>query len=84
MIRLPGRTAVAEGVKASVYKLQGLSPLRFESRRGRPHVRKDVFLVVGPYWLAQCQYNVTEWLAMLICDIVGQCASTLKAAISAI
>ena len=33
---------------------------------------------IGPiahYWLPRCQYNVTEWCAMLVCDIVHQCAS---------
>ena len=27
---------------------------------------KGVFLAVGPYWLTRCQYNVTEWHAVLI------------------
>lgn len=45
---------------------------------GRPHVRKVIFLAAYPYWLARCQFNVTEWCAMLICDIAHQCASTLS------
>ena len=46
---------------------------------GRAHsCEKGFFLAFGPYWLARCQYNVTEWCNMLICDIVHQSASTLK------
>ena len=41
-----------------------------------------VFLAVGLYWLARCQYNVTELCVMINCDIVHQCASTLKVVIS--
>lgn len=51
------------------------------SNPGQATCEKMNFLV-GPYWLARCQYNVTEWCAILICDIVRQCASTLKGAIS--
>ena len=42
------------------------------SSPGRTTCGKGFFLAVGPYWLARCQYNVTEWHAVLICDIVCQ------------
>ena len=53
------------------------------SSPGRTTCGKGFFLAVGPYWLARCQYNVTEWHAVLICDIVCQWTSTIKVAISA-
>ena len=74
-----GREVKALVFKPKVSHLQELDP-----RVDHTHVRKGFFLAVGPYLLlALCQYNVTEWCVMLICDIVHQCASTLKVAISA-
>ena len=57
-------------VKALAYKSKVSHRCGFDSRSDQPHVAKGFFLAVGPYWLARCQYNVTEWHAVLICDIV--------------
>ena len=59
-------------VKPFAYKFKVSHCCGFDSRSDRPHVGKCFFLIVGPYWLARCQYNVTEWHAVLICDIVCQ------------
>jgi len=33
-------------------------------------------------WLAQCQFKVTEWVIMFICDMVLQCAGFLNPSLS--
>ena len=70
-------------VKAYAYKSKVSHWCGFDSSRAEgPHVGKEFFLAVGPYWLARCQYNVTELHAVLIWHIVRQWTSTIKVAIS--
>ena len=33
-------------------------------------------------WSARCQYNVTGWVSMWACDMLSQCGSTIKRALS--
>ena len=77
----PSGAAVAQWLRRSPRNPRSLTAVG--SSPGRTTCGKGFFLAVGPYWLARCQYNVTEWHAVLICDIVCQWTSTIKVAISA-
>ena len=68
------RWSGGEGIS---FQTQGLSLLWFRPL-SEAHVRKLIQFVLGLEWFAWCQYNVTEWGIMIICDTVLQWASTIK------